>query len=53
MSSLAYRGVSSSSMFIFYSACPDLVFIPTAQTRALALPVVIKVFAYMNGDGLY
>ena len=38
VSSLHWRGVSSSSMFSFSSAIPDLVFDPTAKTRAVPSP---------------
>jgi hypothetical protein len=52
VSSLIYRGVSSSSMFSFSSAMPDLVLTPTAQIIAVPYPVTTKVFASKNGLGL-
>lgn len=51
VSNLHYRGVSSSSMFNFSSAIPDLVFGPTAHTIAIPCPDTNKVLANKKGIG--
>mmetsp|Transcript_6400 Transcript_6400/g.5708 ORF Transcript_6400/g.5708 Transcript_6400/m.5708 type:complete len:236 (-) Transcript_6400:507-1214(-) len=52
VSNLAWRGVSSSSMFNFSSAMPDLVLVPTARIKATPWPDTIKVLARRKGTGL-
>jgi hypothetical protein len=53
LSSLAWRGVGSSSKLILFSILPTFVFYPTATTTAMPWPSTQIVFLKMKGQLTY